>query len=193
MMDGIRVRGILARRVLSAAPPAALEAYRLADRLRGRGSAHAPPAARRGTRRIRASDTEGRFLAHVGAVPVAELLVPAPLVAAARNAASQAAAELGTTAPDIRWFRNVKGGQPARGWFCSSFSGSVWISASLSVAKVGSVVRHECQHRSDNSAGRPMTEKAARAFAARYEISDDRAYAPRPTTFVSPPHAGVWT
>ena len=186
MTDRLRLHRAISARILAAAPPGALAAYRLAHRLRGRGSAHAPPAAQRGSQRISASDTEGRFLAEAGAVPVPELLVPAPMISAARNAASQAAAELGTTEPEVRWFRNVKGGQPARGWFCSFLSGSVWISASLSVDKVYSVVAHECKHRHDHLRGYPMTEKAARAFSARYEQpSDGRAFAPRPAEFVS--------
>ena len=109
------------------------------------------------------------------------------MVSAARNAVVQAAAELGSVVPGVRWFHAIQGGQPARGWFCSSFSDSVWISASLAAWEVPSVVRHECQHRQDYLAGRPFDEKAAGEFAARYEISDGRAFGPRRTTFVSPP------
>ena len=171
----------MSQRVLASAPPHAVAAYRAAHRLRGRGGGDARE------KRSREADPEARFLRHVGAVRVQEPQVAAPLVAAARPAASRAASELGTTEPDIRWFRSVKGGKPARGWFDGAMSGSVWISASLGVQEVPSVVAHESKHRADYLEGRAMTEKAARAFAARYEPpSDGRAFAPRPTQFVHP-------
>ena len=181
--DRLRLGRVLSARFWASAPPGAKDAYLLANRLRGRG-----------TRRISASDLEARFMAEIGAVPVSALLVPKPMLSAARNAASQAAAELGSAVPQVRWFHNVKGGKDARGWFCSSFPGSVWISASLSTAKVCSTVRHECQHRADSLVGRPMTEKRARSFAGRYEPpSDGRAWAPRPTDFATPFYTGAWT
>lgn len=149
--------------------------------------AHPRPATQRRTHRIHATDAEGRFLRAVGAVPVAEILISPPMVAAARNAAIRAAAELGTAEPDVRWFRTIRGCPPARGWFDGAQAEVVWISASLDVAEVRSVVAHEAQHRADHLAGRAFSEEAARAFAARFApYSDGRAFGPRPTHFVSP-------
>jgi hypothetical protein len=110
------------------------------------------------------------------------------MLAAARNSVIQAAVELRQTAPEVRWFRTIRGGKPARGWFDPAMSDVIWVAASLAAFEVASVVAHECQHRADYLAGRPITEKSARSFAARYgPPSDSRLYAPRPTAFFSPP------
>ena len=188
-------RTLLERTVFASAPRGAGEAYRLADRLRGRG--RASPRQKRGkaaeVRRLLSSmassvDSEGRFLRAVGAVPVAELLVAAPMLAAARNAASRAAVELRQTEPELRWFKTLRGGQLARGWFDPAISDVIWVAASLAVSEVASVVAHESQHRDDYLAGRAVTEGSARRFAARYAPpSDPRMWAPRPTDFFSPP------
>ena len=194
-------RTILERTVFASAPRGADDAYRLADRLRGRGRASPRRKRTRGKaaelRRLLSSmassvDVEGRFLRAVGSVPVAELLVSPAMISAAGNAAVQAASELGTTEPEVRWFKTIRGGKPARGWFDPAMSDVIWISASLGVSEVPSVVAHESKHRDDYLAGRPITEKSARRFAARYEPpSDPRMYAPRPTDFFSPPLIGA--
>ena len=203
MPGQLQLIGATSARILASCPPAALDAFEAANRLRGRRGVGRPkktkvgghPSSQRQATEQAATDTEGRFMSKIRAVPVHEAWVPAPLVAAARNAAVQASAELGTSAPRVRWFRNLKGtGQVARGWFCSSFPDSIWIAASLSTEKVPSVVRHECKHRADSLAGRSMSEESAGAFAGRLDQpSDSRAYAPRPTTFLHPPLSGVWT
>ena len=195
------VRTTLERTVFASAPRGADVAYRLANRLRDRG--RAAPRQQRGkaadeVRRLLSSmassvDAEGRFLAAVGAVPIPELLVSALMISTARNSASRAAAELRQSAPEVRWFRNVKGGQLSRGWFDPAISDVVWVSASLAVSEVAAVVRHESEHRDAYLSGRRITEGSARRFAARYAPpSDGRLWAPRQTDFLHPP-AGVWT
>ena len=211
MIAELKFIGPLSQRIWASEPPAALDAFESANRrLRRRGGVGRPQAEgkKRGQKSVPSetterggaaeqvgTDIEGRFMAEIGAVPVAEILVSKNMISAARNAAVQASAELGTSAPRVRWFRNLKGtGQVARGWFCSSFPDSIWIAASLSTEKVPSVVRHECKHRADSLAGRSMSEESAGAFAGRLDQpSDSRAYAPRPTTFLHPPLSGVWT
>ena len=181
--------GALPRRIFASAPPGAVDAFEAANRrLRGR------KGKKRGQKSVSSETTEQRFMSEIGAVAVPEILISKNMISAARNAARRASVELGTAEPEVRWFRVLRGGQASRGWFCSSFADVVWISAGLSTAKVPSVVRHESKHRADSLAGRAMTEKAADAFAARFDQpSDGRTWAPRPTTFLHPPLAGVWT
>ena len=192
-------RTILERTVFASAPRGADDAYRLANRLRDRGRA-APrqKRTRKTTGKVRrlvslmadAVDSEGRFLRAAGVAPIPELLVAAPLLAAARNAVVRASSELRQTTPELRWFRTIRGGKPARGWFDNSMPDVLWIAANLGVHEVASTVAHEVQHRDDYLGGRSITEKSARRFAARYgPPSDSRLYAPRPTDFFSSPLA----
>ena len=205
MPQQLQLIGPLSQRIWASAPPAALDAFESANRrLRGRGGGtrggKRNRETKRGTRAAEARrllssmassvDSEGRFLRHVGAVPIPELLVAAPLLAAARNAVVRASSELRQTTPELRWFRTIRGGKPARGWFDNSMPDVLWIAANLGVHEVASTVAHEVQHRDDYLGGRSITEKSARRFAARYgPPSDSRLYAPRPTDFFSSPLA----
>ena len=184
----LRLIGSMAQDIFAKAPPSARAVYRAAMARRPKG-----PIVQKG-RRAPAADLEARFLAKAGAVRVPELQIAAPLISAARNASVRAAAELRTTVPIVRWFRNITGNRPdARGWFCASFADCIWLSSGLSVQEVRSTARHEAQHRDDSLHGRPMNEERADAFAARFDQpSDPRMWAPQPTTFLHPP-AGVWT
>ena len=207
MIAELKLIGPLSQRIWASAPPAALDAFEAANRrLRGRGGekrgGKRNRETKRGTRAAEARrllssmassvDSEGRFLAAVGAVPIPELLVAAPMLTAARNSASRAAVELRQTEPELRWFKTLRGGQLARGWFDPAISDVVWVSASLAVSEVGSVVRHESEHRDAYLSGRRITEGSARRFAARYApSSDSRLYAPRQTDFFSSPLIGA--
>lgn len=134
------------------------------------------------------ADAESRFLRDVGAVALHSSLVQPQLVQAAEQAAIRAARELRTDVPRVHWFRTVHGGRDARGWFAHDLPGAIWISAALTATTVAAVVAHECKHRADFLAGRPVTEEAAERFAEPFvPVSDARAFTPMPHEYVAAP------
>lgn len=135
-----------------------------------------PPASRfRGSEpeRVSALDPLARFLIATGVVPIPSSSVRADLVELARLEAARAATELGTTVPEVRWFRRTNSTLEAKGWFTGATPDAIWLSRDdlLRPSQVSGAVAHEAKHRQDHLAGRPLSEAAADAFAVGFALS----------------------
>lgn len=133
----------------------------------------------RGMREAVDGSAERRFLRSTGSVPVPDFLVPEWKREAAERHAAHAAGELGTDVPQVRFFRTVKGGRRAGGWYSRLTPAAIWLSADLTLGEIPGVVAHEVQHFHDHLAGRRSSEEAAEKFAAEY-TPPDRGIRSRP-------------
>lgn len=131
------------------------------------------------TRRMRAAvkrNPEDRFLRQTGSVPVPDFLVAPWKIEAAEKHAARAAERLGVDTPEIRWFRTIRGGREARGWYDEGVPAAIWLRADLGLNEIPELVAHESKHRADHLQGRPVSEEAAEEFA---------------NSFTSPPPRGA--
>jgi hypothetical protein len=128
--------------------------------------------------------TETAFHRAAGIVPVADCLLDAAYVAETRRLRNLSARHAGVPPqimeegrafgdhwPRIRFFRTLKKGKPAAGWYHPGLPMWIWIHADVPADDLPRVVAHEVHHFAEGLQGRAPSEVDAEAFAAEFARS----------------------